>query len=198
MSTTFQPMHAVPMKRGTIVRQPARGGMRSVTLDAAAIEVMTDLQRVAAVPIDAEVPIEAAMRVMVRRGVRSLFVLDVEDEVIGLITATDLLGDKPLRHMHAHRCARSDVLVRDLMTPAAHIEVIPIAEVMRSRVGNVLATLRASRRQHAMVVDEGEEGRPVVRGIFSASQLEAQLGTPVSPSVGVATFAEIRAALSPT
>ena len=34
-----------------------------------------------------------------------------------------------------------------------------------------------------MVVEEGEEGRPVVRGIFSASQLEAQLGTPVSPSV---------------
>lgn len=37
--------------------------------------------------------------------------------------------------------------------------------------------------------------RQVVRGVFSASQLESQLGTPVSPSVGVRTFAEIKTAL---
>lgn len=197
MNTTFSPMRAQSMRAGTIVQQPERATPRSVTLDDPAIEVMTDLQRVPGVPIDPDVPIEAAMRVMVRRGVRSLFVLNVDDEVIGLITATDLLGDKPLRHMHVHGGVRSDVLVRDLMTPAAQIEVIPMGEVMRSRVGNVLATFRTSRRQHAMVVEDGP-GRPVVRGIFSASQLEAQLGTPVSPSVGVATFAEIRAALSPS
>ena len=197
MNTTFSPMRSQPMRPGTIVRQPVHATLRPVKVEDPAMDVMTDLQRVPAVPIDPDVPIEAAMRVMVRRGVRSLFVLNVEDEVIGLVTATDLLGDKPLRHMHVHGGARSDVLVRDLMTPAAHIEVIPMAEVIRARVGNVLATLRASRRQHAMVVEDAP-GRPVVRGIFSASQLEVQLGTPVSPSVGVATFAEIRAALSPT
>ena len=197
MSATFSPMRSQPMRAGTIVRQPARATLPPVTMEDPAIDVMTDMQRVPGVPVDPDVPIEAAMRVMVRRGVRSLFVLNVEDEVIGLITATDLLGDKPLRHMHATGGARGDILVRDLMTPAAQIEVIPMAEVMRSRVGNVLATLRASRRQHAMVVEDAP-GRPVVRGIFSASQLEVQLGTPVSPSVGVATFAEIRAALSPT
>ena len=197
MNTTYSPLRSQRMLGGTLVRQPLAASPRAVTLDDRAIEVMTDLHHVPAVPVDAEVPIEAAMRIMVRRGVRSLLVLNVEDEVIGLVTATDLLGDKPLRHMHVHGGARGDVLVRDLMTPAAHIEVIPMAEVMRARVGNVLATLRASRRQHAMVVEDAP-GRPVVRGIFSASQLEVQLGTPVSPSVGVATFAEIRAALSPT
>lgn len=196
MNTHYAPMHSQAMRPGTIVRQPGAAAPRAVTLEDSAIEVMTDLKRVPAVPVDPDLPIEAAMRVMVRRGVRSLFVLDVDDEVIGLVTSTDLLGDKPLRHLHVHGGARSDVLVRHVMTPHSQLEVLSVAEVMRARVGNVLATLRASRRQHAMVVEDGAAGRELVRGIFSASQLEAQLGTPVSPSVGVGTFAEIRAALS--
>lgn len=198
MNATYHPMHSQPMRRGTIVRSPEGAALRAVTLADPAVDVMTDLQRVPAVPVDPEVPIEAAMRIMVRRGVRSLFVLNVDGEVVGLVTSTDLLGDKPLRHIHAHGGAHSEVLVQDVMTPHAELEVLAMGEVARSRVGNVLSTLRASRRQHAMVVEDGPAGRHVVRGIFSASQLEAQLGTPVSPSVGVATFAEIRAALSPT
>jgi CBS-domain-containing membrane protein len=194
---TYTAMRSRPMRAGTIVRQPGGAALRAVTLADPAIDVMTDLKHIPAVPVDPDVPIDAAMRIMVRRGVRSLFVLDVEDEVIGLVTSTDLLGEKPLRHSHANGGRRSEVLVRHVMTPHTQLEVLPIAEVMRAQVGNVLATLRASRRQHAMVVEDGPADRQVVRGIFSASQLEAQLGTPVSPSVGVATFAEIRAVLSP-
>lgn len=197
MSADYAPIASQPIGRGTLVRQAVREELPAVSLEDPATAVMTDLARVPAVAVDPEVGIDAAMRIMVRRGVRSLFVLDMDGEVIGLITATDLLGEKPLKHIHAHGVARGEIRVRDLMTPHAQLEVLSMTDVQRARVGNVLATLRAKRRQHAMAVEvEASSGRQIVRGVFSASRLEAQLGTPVSPSVGVRTFAEIKTALS--
>ena len=179
------------------MRQTMREERARVALDDPATAIMTDLASVPAVAVDPEVGIEAAMRVMVRRGVRSLFVLDVEGEVLGLVTATDLLGEKPLQHIFRHGGRRGDIRVSDLMTPHAQLEVLAMADVERARVGDVLATLRSKRRQHAMVVEvDASSGRQVVRGVFSASRLEIQLGTAVSPSVGVNTFAEIKAAIS--
>lgn len=197
MSADYAPIPSQPIGRGALVRQAVREELPAVSLDAPATAVMTDLARVPAVAVDPDVGIDAAMRIMVRRGVRSLFVLDMDGEVLGLITATDLLGEKPLKHIHAHGVARGEIRVRDLMTPHAQLEVLSMTDVQRARVGNVLATLRAKRRQHAMAVEvEAPGGRQIVRGVFSASRLEAQLGTPVSPSVGVHTFAEIKTALS--
>lgn len=198
METQFEPIRSQPIRAGTVVRQPQRGPDRPVRLADPAIAVMTDLATVPAVLVDPEVGIEAAMRIMVRRGVRSLFVANIENEVIGLVTATDLLGEKPLRHIHAHGGKRADIRVRDLMTPHAQLEVLALADVERASVGRVLATLRAAGRQHAMVVEEPPDGPAVVRGVFSASQLEKQLGTPVTVSETARSFAEIEAALART
>jgi CBS-domain-containing membrane protein len=195
MKARFSPIPSRAMPAGTVVRDPRREAPPAVTPDDPAVSVMTDLARVPAVPVDPEVSIESAMRVMVRRGVRSLFVIDIENRVVGLITATDLLGEKPLRHMHAHGGSRGEIRVRDLMTPQAQLEVLSMADVSRARVGDVLATLKAVGRQHAMVV-EAESGGAVVRGVFSASQLEIQLGEPVVVAPVARTFAEIEAALA--
>ena len=195
MEARFSPIRSRAMRAGTVVRDPRREAPLAVTLGDPAVAVMTDLARVPAVPVDPEVSIESAMRIMVRRGVRSLFVIDVENRVLGLITATDLLGEKPLRHMHAHGGTRGEIWVRDIMTPQAQLEVLSMADVARARVGDVMATLKAVGRQHAMVVED-EPGGAVVRGVFSASQLESQLGEPVVVAPGARTFAEIEAALA--
>lgn len=195
MEAGFSRIVSRPMPAGTVIRDPRRDAPAAVTLDDPAVAVMTDLARVPAVPVDPDVSIESAMRVMVRRGVRSLFVIDIENRVVGLITATDLLGEKPLRHVHANGGSRGEIKVRDLMTPHAQLEVLSMADVARARVGNVLATLKAAGRQHAMVVEDEASGC-VVRGVFSASQLESQLGAPVVVASGARTFAEIEAALA--
>jgi CBS-domain-containing membrane protein len=186
----------LPMRTGALVRQPPLAPAMRVTLDDAALAVMTDLERVPAVSVDPDVQIDAAMRIMIRRNVRSLFVVNVDNEIVGLITATDLLGEKPLQHLQEHGGRRGDIRVRDIMTPHARLEVLSMAEVARARVGNVLATLIHAGRQHAMAVEDGPDGRQLVRGVFSAAQLERQLGAPVPADLVAHTFAEIEAALA--
>jgi len=196
METSYAPIQARLMRAGTIVKQPVIEAAARVQPGDAATAVMTDLRQVPAVLIDPDVDVEAATRVMIRRNVRSLFVVDVDNEIVGLITATDLLGEKPMQHLARYGGRRADIRVRDLMTPRARLEVLPMAGVARARVGHIVATLKLAGRQHAMVVEEDEQGHDVVRGVFSASQLEKQLGTPVSTGAPARTFAEIEAELS--
>jgi CBS-domain-containing membrane protein len=196
MQRHYAPIASQPMRAGAIVRQPALDPAPPITDDDPALSVMTDLTRVPAVLVDPEVDIEAAMRIMIRRNVRSLFVANVDNEILGLITATDLLGEKPLQHLQQYGGRRRDIRVRELMTPHARLEVLAMTEIAHARVGHVLATLQHAGRQHAMVVENGADGRQVVRGVFSASQLEKQLGRPIAAGAVAHTFAEIEAALA--
>lgn len=184
-----------PLARRATFHQPPQSMPSRVSLDDSAVAVMTDLRQVTAVTIDPEASIENAMRVMVRRNVRLLFVVNVDNEIVGLITATDLLGEKPMQHVQERGDPRSAIQVRDIMTPHERLEVIALDDVRVAKVGNVLATLARSRRQHALVVDSDAAGM-LVRGIFSASQLARQLGQDVQTSEVAHTFAEIEAALA--
>ena len=196
MERHYPPIPSQPMRAGAVVRQPGLEAAPPVTAEDPALAVMTDLTRVPAVLVDPDVDIEAAMRIMIRRNVRSLFAVNVDNEIEGLITSTDLLGEKPLQYLQQFGGRRRDIRVCDLMTPHARLEVLHMAQVERACVGHLLATLRHTGRQHAMVVEDGPGGREIVRGVFSASQLERQLGQPVSTGAVAHTFAEIEAALS--
>ena len=94
----------------------------------------------------------------------------------------------------------SELLVRDIMTPRTRLEAFRVEDVLHARVGHVLSRLRGSGRQHALVVETLSDGSQAVRGVFSATQIERQLGTAAgapSPPVEVArTFAEIEASLA--
>jgi len=68
--------------------------------------------------------------------------------------------------------------------------------VENAKVGNVIASLRESGRQHTLVVESDTDGAPVVRGIFSLTQIEKQLGTAISPTQVAKTFVEIEETLN--
>ena len=83
------------------------------------------------------------------------------------------------------------------MTPHEMLEVIQMRDVLDASVGQVIATLRCARRQHAMVVEPNEgDSCQAVRGLFSSSQIARQLGVAVHVGDIVQTFAEIEASLN--
>jgi CBS-domain-containing membrane protein len=187
----YSALTLAPLAPGCRIAEPSLPA--HVTLDDAALSVMTDLQRVSAVTTSGEETIEEAHRIMLRRGVRLLFVVDAARDVRGVLTATDLLGEKPVRFMQQRAVGHAEVLVEDIMTPAADLEALAYRDVQGMLVGHVVATMRHVRRQHLMVSEDG--GRRI-RGLFSATQIARQLGVELQPSEVARTFADIEAALA--
>lgn len=173
-----------------------RPSQQKVGMESPALTVMTDLTRVSPATIGPETSIEAANRFMMMRGVRLLLVVDERESVLGVISATDILGERPMRVATSRALRRDELVVADVMTPAERVEVIALADVDGARVGHVVATLMHAGRQHALVVDSDPGGRPMVRGILSLSQVARQLGEPLQLSEVARTFAEIEAVLS--
>jgi CBS domain containing-hemolysin-like protein len=129
--------------------------------------------------------------------VRLLLVSDDERRVQGLITANDILGEKPVQFALERGIKRQDIRVRDIMTPCERLEVLHYADVVHAEVGHVVSTLQRAGRQHALVSDQGTDGKTeTVRGIFSASQIARQLGVAIHTTEVAQTFAEIGAALT--
>jgi CBS domain-containing protein len=167
---------------------------------------MTDLRLASAATIRPQAPVGGANQLMISRGVRLLLVIDDRETVLGVLTATDVLGERAMQVATERRIPREELSVVDLMTPASQVEVLAVADVEAARVGHVLETLRRSGRQHILVVEEdvlpptGPLDKPLrrtmVRGLFSLSQLARQLGVLVQTSGEVArTFAEIESAI---
>lgn len=168
---------------------------KHVSLESLAQEVMTDLRCTHIAVVSPEITIELANAYMMQRGVRLLFVMDQKEVLEGIITATDILGEKPLRFIQERRVKHCDILVSDIMTPVEKLEAISIEEVRHAKVGNVVASLRDSGRQHTLVVEKGVDGLPIILGIFSLTQIEKQLGATIIPTAVAKTFAEIETTL---
>jgi CBS domain-containing protein len=184
-----------PLRPRTRFQSPGHVLPPRVTMEDPAVAVMTDFQKVTAFTIDPDVSVDTAARVMRRRNVHLLLVVNVENHVLGIITSNDLVGEKTLQCISARGIAREDALVRDIMTPEARLEVISIEDVLHAHVGHVVATLKATGRRHAAVVDEDASGHQILRGLFAASQLARQLGEPVETTEIARNFAEISVAL---
>ena len=195
------------MKHGyrTLVHEkltPGTGISRSVrpvpivTLDAPALDVMTDLEKEKAITIGPTASMDTANRLMMASGVRLLLVTEPLDRVLGLITATDILGEKPMQVLgKTPGRAYSEIDVQSIMSPAEEIEVLAFDAVRTARVGDVVATLREAGRLHALVAHSGSAATPVIRGIFSATQISKQLGIRVDTTQPAKTFAELEAIL---
>ena len=124
---------------------------------------------------------------------RLLLVTGESDRILGLITARDIQGEKPIKISRESRVPHSAITVEAVMTPQSAIEVLNMLSVRNARVGHIVATLQELARQHALVVDVDPKTKAqCVRGIFSTSQISKQLGVNAAEVVARASsLAEI-------
>lgn len=176
MSREFETLKSYKLKTGSSFVRPTQIFKEHVNFSDPAITVMTDLSKISIVVTRPNASMDSANAKMIRYGVRMLLVLDNNDQVAGLLTATDILGEKPMRFLQNIGGTHADIMVRDLMTPQRELEVIKIADIKNAEVGHIIATLKKSKRQHGLVVDEGIDGKQTVCGIFSITQIGRQLG----------------------
>jgi CBS domain-containing protein len=201
LSDPLAPLHSFVARPGVRYGLPPTRKISPVKIDSPATDVMTDLRVVNAVTISPDGSVDAANRLMIEHRVRALFVVDdAARHMLGVITATDILGERPLQVAQRQKLRHSDLVVRDIMTAAEKLEVLDLQDIARARVGNIVATLQHAGRQHALAVEraEGNEGAVMtVCGIFSLTQIARQLGISPGPTHDIAhTFAEIESAIA--
>ena len=196
MLRDYAPLHFSLLPAGSGYSQPTQVVPDRVTLEDPAENVMTDFRWVTAVIILSGDTLDEAHRRMIQRGVRLLLVVDQDRRVVGVITATDILGEKPMLAIAQRGVRRDELLVRDVMTPQALLDVLDLAAVRTAKVGHIVATLQHAGRQHALVAERDPSGRQTVRGVFSATQIARQLGVTISTSEVARTFSEIEAQLA--
>lgn len=169
----------------------------AVSLDDPAVKVMTDLRRVKVLTITLDSSIDFALQMMVHAEVRLLVVTDRTQKLLGLITARDIMGERPINIVTKDRVPREQIEVRQIMTPRADIEPLDMRDVEQARVRDVVLLLRDAARQHAPVIDrKAASDRCVLCGIFSSTQIGSQLGVEIAPGGAVQSFAELEQMLS--
>lgn len=170
--------------------------IETVTADSPALQAMTDLSLVPTATTSPHFPLEQANSSMIQHGVRLLVVTGESGRIVGLITSTDILGEKPVLVAQQKGVRRGELTVADVMVPVDAIDILPFEDVRKASVGDVVATLKSAGRAHALVVAEGRDGRHLLGGIFSASQIARQLGLPIQTHELARTFAEIEAVIA--
>jgi CBS-domain-containing membrane protein len=195
MIRDYPPLPEYRLQPGSSYRHPTQVLPERVTLESPAVDSMTDLRQVTAVTIEPHATIEEANQKMIEHGVRLLLVVNRSNVVLGLITATDILGEKPMQMVQDRGTRRSEMLVQDIMVPHDRLEVMLLEDVLAAKVGNIVSNLKKAGRQHALVADMNDS-KQAIRGLFSASQIARQLGVPLQPTEVARTFAEIETMLN--
>ena len=195
----MSPAAALPthrLERGTSIAQARPWNELPVTLDSTALDVMTDLTKVKAATTHPATLLRQAEQTMIYQGVRMLFVVTDMPSIEGLITATDLRGDKQMRVVHERNLHYDELCVADVMTELAALDAVEYDSVKHATVGNAIATLKALGRNHLLVVERVTSQTPRrVRGVISRSQIERQLGNPIDITPIAHSFSEIERAL---
>jgi len=163
----------------------------SLDLDDCAINAMTDLRKVKAITVNSDHSIEFALELMKCSGVRLLVVVDRNNRLLGLVTARDIVGEKPMSIIARERIKHEEILVGQVMTPRSELRPFIFNDIEHASVRRVIMALREAGHQHTIVVEprEGDSGY-FVRGIFSITQIGRQLGMEISTDGHVQSFAE--------
>lgn len=170
--------------------QPARTFERPaeppeiVRWNSPAVDVMTDFRSVHPITVSPDVSIDAALETMKLAGVRLLLVINEQQEIIGLITARDIQGERPVKLVQETRIPHSLIRVDAIMTPQSEIIGLNMISVRNALVGHIIETLRKLERQHILVLELDDVTKAQsVRGLFSTSRISRQLGENVTAEI---------------
>lgn len=176
----------------TALDRPRQELPETVNLSDPAMNVVTDLSKVAAMTINPCASMNNASERMIASNVRLLFVTDQFYNVMGIITSRDLMGDRAIQYIQEHGGKRDDIMVRDIMTPRHKIETLSMEDVEQARVGDVVETLRRMGRQHALVMQKDKNGARI-SGVISTTQVSKQIGEEISIAGVASTIADLAA-----
>jgi len=141
-----------------------------------ALSVMIDYRSRSSVTVHETAPLNQALEHMKHVGVRCAFVVDEKRKVVvGMLTAQDILGEKPQQYMRFTGISHDDVLVKDIMQKKDDWHVADIKDIERASVEDVLNVFKATGVSHLPVMETTEGNEQRLRGLLSFSKVKRLL-----------------------
>jgi len=161
-----------------------------------ALSVMTAFRRIRPFSISESADLLQTKDKMIACSVRLLFVTDLDEHVTGLITASDLSGERPIKYLQEHHGDYQSILARDIMTPVIELEAFNYNDVVKAKIADLIDAMKDCQRQHMLVLHHNKDGHEQIVGMFSTTQMEKQLGIVLPFSNRARNFREIEEALA--
>jgi predicted transcriptional regulator len=164
-------------------------------LEDPALTVMTDFQKRPPYTTTATTTIHEAFQQMKLLGVKSLFVVNVDNQIIGHISARDIQSNKAAMIAHQFDIKIPEVTVKMLMVRPQDLHTLNLEELSNARIGHIVRLLHELNINYIFVVSH-EHGVDTVRGLFSISRLSQQLGENVMANLSSGSVAEMNKVLN--
>jgi hypothetical protein len=168
---------------------------RSARSEDRALPLLTDLRFSPLVVASHRDGLDQTVHVMLRAGVRMAFVSGPMGDLVGMVTADVLLGERPVMRAMTDQIQHAELTLADVMTPLTHWEVSDMHYVRYARVGDIVATMREHGLRY-LLVTEVQGGQVALRGLFSATRLEVALGQSIDADLHAHSFAELESVLA--
>ena len=191
--------HKLPhqsLNPGTLITHNNQNPSATITLADQATSVMTDFNHTRPFSINTAATIDDINRKMIACGVRLLFVAEVDTVLLGLVTYNDIFGKKPVLYIQEHGGTREEILAQDVMTPLSQVEALLRSDVLKSRVGDIVETIKLSGSQHILVVDDTTDHTQKIAGLFSSTHIEKVLDIKIEISPRAKSFADLERKLT--
>lgn len=160
-----------------------------------ALSLFTDLHHSPCVIASHRDGLDQTLHLMRRAGVRMVFVAGLDGQLVGMVTAEVLQGERPVVRASSHHVPHRELTVADIMVPITQWDTVDIAHVRVAHVGDIVATLREHNLRYLLVTQK-KDGATVLRGLFSVSRLEQALNTTIEPDLHSRNFAELEMVLA--
>ncbi|MBY4677504.1 CBS domain-containing protein [Marinobacterium arenosum] len=183
---TYQELKTVSLDEFSAIMRPQQ--LEEYTLDTPAMSVVTDFRKTQPLMMEQDVSLDEAIHMMRKVHVRSVLVIDAEEQFRGLLTVADLESRKALSVATSSGLNRSDLTIKDVMTPRERLRGVPLSDVEHGHIGDLLKTLQHEGSQHMLVVDADSRQ---LRGVISASDIARRLKISVDISQRATSFREV-------
>lgn len=160
-----------------------------------ALSLLTDLHHSACVVASHRDGLDQTLHLMLRANVRMVFVSGADGELVGMVTAEDLQGERPVLRTSSHLIPHNELTLSDIMIPVRHWDTVELAQVRTARLGDVAETMHQHGLRYLLVV-QNKEGRTTLRGLFSATRLEMAMNTTIEADLHSRSFAELEQVLA--
>ena len=184
--TVYHELKTVSLSSSDQIARPEQ--LEEYSLDTPALRMMSDFLKVQPIMMEMDVSLDEARRMMRKAHVRSLLVIDANENFRGFLTIADLESRRVLSLVSTAGIDREDLSIGDVMTPRDKLRAVKLSEMESGRVGDLLQTLKNEGVPHILVVDTA---RHQLRGVISASDIARRLHISVDITHRAASFREV-------